>query len=121
MRRREFIAGVGSALAWPSDAGAQQASKIARLGFLGAISASKYATQVEAFLGGLHDLGYVEGKNIAIEFRWAEGNYDRLPELAAEFERLKIDVLVTQLRRSGFQSPRASSLAPRSRAGTSPE
>jgi putative tryptophan/tyrosine transport system substrate-binding protein len=95
MRRRGFIAGVGLALAWPYSAGAQQASKIARLGFLGAISAPKYATQVEAFLGGLHDLGYVEGKNIAIEFRWAEGNYDRLPELAAEFERLKIDVLVT--------------------------
>ena len=70
MRRREFIAGVGSALAWPSDAGAQQASKIARLGFLGAISASKYATQVEAFLAGLHNLGYVEGKNIVVEFRW---------------------------------------------------
>ena len=50
---------------------------------------------MEALLAGLHDLGYVDGKNITIEFRWAEGNYDRLPELAAELERLKVDVLVT--------------------------
>jgi len=50
---------------------------------------------VERLLAGLHDLGYVDGKNITVEFRWAEGNYDRLPELAAELQRLKIDVLVT--------------------------
>jgi putative tryptophan/tyrosine transport system substrate-binding protein len=95
MRRREVIAVLGGAAAWPFTGSAQQASKIPRVGFLGSISASSYASQVEALLRGLRDLGYVEGKNIAIEFRWAEGNYDRLPELAAEFERLKIDVLVT--------------------------
>jgi putative tryptophan/tyrosine transport system substrate-binding protein len=94
MRRREFIALLGS-LASPRAAQAQQAIKIFRIGFLGSISASKYASQVEALLAGLHDLGYVDGKNITIEFRWAEGKYDRLPELAAELERLKIDVLVT--------------------------
>ena len=94
MRRREFIALFGS-LASPRAAQAQQAIKISRLGFLGSISASKYASQVEALLAGLHDLGYVDGKNIIVEFRWAEGNYDRLPELAAELERLKVDVLVT--------------------------
>ena len=94
MRRREFIALLGS-LASPRAAPAQQAAKVSRIGFLGSISASKYASQVEALLGALHDLGYVDGKNIAIEFRWAEGNYDRLPDLAAELERLKIDVLVT--------------------------
>jgi putative ABC transport system substrate-binding protein len=82
-------------LALPGAGQAQQAIKISRIGFLGSISASKYASQVEALLAGLHDLGYVDGKNITIEFRWAEGNYDRLPELAAEFERLKVDVLVT--------------------------
>jgi putative tryptophan/tyrosine transport system substrate-binding protein len=94
MRRREFIALLGS-LALQRAAQAQQAIKVFRIGFLGSISASKYASQVEALLAGLHDLGYVDGKNITIEFRWAEGNYDRLPELAAELERLKVDVLVT--------------------------
>jgi putative tryptophan/tyrosine transport system substrate-binding protein len=94
MRRREFIALLGSLASLPA-AQAQQATKVSRIGFLGAISASKYASQVEALLGGLHDLGYVEGKNITIEFRWAEGNYDRLPELAAELERLRVDILVT--------------------------
>ncbi len=94
MRRREFIALLGF-LASPRAAQAQQAIKVSRIGFLGSISASKYASQVEALLAGLHDLGYVDGNNISIEFRWAEGNYDRLPELAAELERLKVDVLVT--------------------------
>src|SRR5215204_7101931 len=95
MRRRTFIIALLGSLASLPAAHAQQAVKIFRIGFLGAISASKYASQVEALLAGLHDLGYVDGKNITIEFRWAEGNYDRLPELAAELERLKVDVLVT--------------------------
>src|SRR3954452_24865200 len=94
MRRRKFIAGIGAA-AWPFTTNAQQLSKLPRIGFLGAISASRYARQVDALLAGLRDLGYVDGKNTVIEFRWAEGNYDRLPELAAEFDRLKVDVLVT--------------------------
>jgi len=94
MKRREFIAGIGAA-AWPFATSAQQLSKIPRIGFLGAISASRYARQVDALLAGLRDLGYVDGKNTVIEFRWAEGNYDRLLELAAEFDRLKVDVLVT--------------------------
>jgi hypothetical protein len=65
------------------------------VGFLGAVSASDYARQVEALRAGLRDLGYAEGKNIVIEYRWAEGNYDRLPDLAGELVRLKVDVLVT--------------------------
>jgi hypothetical protein len=67
MRRREFIALLGF-LDSPHAAQAQQAVKNSRLGFLGSISASKYASQVEALLAGLHDLGYVDGKNIIIEF-----------------------------------------------------
>jgi putative tryptophan/tyrosine transport system substrate-binding protein len=94
MRRREVIAGLTLIAAW-SGARAQQVSKLPRIGFLGAISASRYARQVDALLAGLRDLGYVDGKNTVIEFRWAEGDYDRLPELAAEFDRLKVDVLVT--------------------------
>ena len=65
------------------------------LGFSGAISAPRYVRQVEALRSGLRDLGYFEGENILIEFRWAEGSYDRLAEFAAEFEDLKVDVLVT--------------------------
>jgi putative ABC transport system substrate-binding protein len=95
MRRRDFIGFVGGAAALPFATRAQSA-KIARIGFLGAASASGWASKVEAFRAGLRDLGYVEGKNIVIEYRWAEGRYERLPELAAELVRQKVDVLVTQ-------------------------
>ena len=94
MKRREFITLLGgTAVAWPLAARAQQ-GKVARIGFLGATSASG-ESRVEAFRLGLRDLGYVDGKNIVIEFRWAEQKYDRLPELAAELLRLNVDVLVT--------------------------
>src|SRR5262245_37005789 len=76
-------------------ADAQQSGKIPRIGFLGAASASGYAPQLEAFRRGLRDLGYVEGKNIILEYRWAEGTYDRLPVLAAELVRLKPDLVLT--------------------------
>ena len=72
-----------------------QPAKVPRIGFLGAASASGYAPQLKAFREGLRDLGYVEGKNIAIEYRWAGGKHDRLAGLAAELVRLKVDVLVT--------------------------
>jgi len=75
--------------------GAQQAGKVPRVGFLGSASASGSAIRVEALRAGLRDLGYVESKNIVIEFRWAEGGYDRLPRLAAELVGLNVDVLVT--------------------------
>jgi len=80
-------------LCCPLAAEAQQAGRVHRIGFLGATSPAGYASQLEAFRGGLRDLGYIEGKNVVIEFRWAEGNYARLPELAAELVRLKPDVL----------------------------
>ena len=95
MRRREFISLLGGGAAWPFVARAQQASKIAQIGFLGAASASAYARQVEGFRLGLHDLGYIEGTNIVIAYRWAEGNYARLPELAADLIRSNVDVVVT--------------------------
>ena len=81
------------ALSFPVEA--QQPGKIPRIGFLGAASASGYAPQLEAFRRGLRDLGYVEGKNIILEYRWAEGRYDRLPDLAAELVRLKPNLLLT--------------------------
>ena len=74
---------------------AQQPTKVPRIGFLGASSASVLAARIEAFRQGLRDLGYVEGKNIVIEWRSAEGKLDGLPALAAELVRLKVDVIVT--------------------------
>src|SRR5262245_48278799 len=76
-------------------AGAQQRKKVPRIGFLGAASASGYAPQLEAFRRGLRDLGYVEGKNIIVEYRWAEGRYDRLHNLADELVRRTPDLLLT--------------------------
>jgi len=74
---------------------AQQLGKIPRIGYLNASSATSAASRVEAFRRGLRELGYVEGKNIVIEYRYAEGKFDRLPTLAAELVRLKVDVIVT--------------------------
>ena len=93
---RLLIFGLGTLLlplSFPVQA--QQPKKIPRIGFLSAGSSSIYSPRNEAFRQGMRELGYVEGKNIAIEYRFAEGNLARLPELAAEFVRLKVDVIVT--------------------------
>jgi ABC-type uncharacterized transport system substrate-binding protein len=93
MRRRDFIAGLGGAAAvWPLGSRAQQAGKIARIGFLDLGPASLRVDRVEAFRAGLRDLGYVEGKNLVIEFRWAD-NAQQLADYAAELVRLKVDVI----------------------------
>lgn len=95
MNRRQFVATIGAAFAAPLESFAQHPAKIARIGFLIPAYASSYASRVEALRAGLRDFGYVEGKNFVIEFRWADGKYDRLPDLAAELVRLKVDVIVT--------------------------
>ena len=82
-------------LATVSLAEAQQRGKVPRIGFLAAPSPSFFSTRMNAFREGLYDLGHVEGKNIAIEYRYAGGKLDRLPALAAELVRLKVDVIVT--------------------------
>ena len=94
--RRRFVLALGAgALAAPLASFAQQKPpKVARIGFLGGSSASVSASRVEALRAGLRDLGYVEGKNIVIEFRWAEGKYERLPGMAAELVGLKVAVIV---------------------------
>jgi hypothetical protein len=92
LRRREFITLFGGAATWPLAARAQQLAKVARIGFLGPAPASSYWSRVEGLLAGLRDLGYVEGKNIVIEFRWAE-RVEQLPELAAELVRMKVDII----------------------------
>ena len=96
MRRREFIGLVVYATASPIAGRAQTTAKVARIAFLGVASASEWASKVEALRAGLRNLGYIEGKNIVIEFRWAEGQYDRLPALARELLGQNVDVLVTQ-------------------------
>ncbi len=80
----------------PPAAEAQPVGTAHRIGFLGGASAPGYAALVEELRLGLRDHGYVEGKNITIEYRWAEGKYDRLPALAAELVRLKVDIIITQ-------------------------
>ena len=93
MRRRDLITLVGaSAVAWPLAARAQQPDRLRRIGILGDRSLDKV---LDAFLAGLRELGYVEGKNLHIEFRFAEGDDDRLPRLATELVALNVDVIVT--------------------------
>jgi putative ABC transport system substrate-binding protein len=96
MRRREFITLFGgAAVAWPIAARAQQPGKKFRIGYLGISSPSLEPHYLEAFRQKLRDLGQIEGENIAIEYRWAEGQDDRLPNLASELVRLRPDVIVT--------------------------
>jgi putative ABC transport system substrate-binding protein len=93
MRRRELIEFAGTALfAWPLVARAQQQAKIARLGYLGFGTPAASASRVEALRAGLRDLGYVEGKNLIIEFRWS-GTVEQLHEAAAELARMKVDII----------------------------
>lgn len=95
MRRREFIRLIGgAAVAWPLSARAQP-HKVPRIGFLGAASETGFANQLRGFRQGLADLGYQEGRDIVIEFRWAEGRYERLPALFDELVRRNVDVIVT--------------------------
>jgi putative ABC transport system substrate-binding protein len=111
-RRREFIAGLGSAAAWPLLARAQQRGRMWRIGFLGATSASQIHAQVEGFRSGLRDLGYVEGANVLIEYRWADEKYERLPELAADLVRSNIDVIVTHGSPGSVAAKQATSRIP---------
>ena len=99
-------------IAAPLPAVAQQAAKVPSVGFLGVASAAATARRVEAFRLGLRGSGYTEGKNVVIEFRWADGNYDRLPDLAAELVRLKVDVLVTSGTPGTLAAKRATTAIP---------
>jgi putative ABC transport system substrate-binding protein len=111
-RRRFVLASLAGALAAPVAAEAQQTGKVYRIAFLGSTSPPGYASQMEAFRGGLRELGYVEGQNLVIEFRWAQGKNDRLPALAAELVRLKPDVLVTHGPPGALAAKRATDAIP---------
>src|SRR6266498_2830445 len=95
MKRRKFIRLLGAATAWPLAARAQQTGKMSRVGYLGSSSPSLEPHYIEAFRQKLRDLGHVDGENIVIEYRWAEGQDDRLPNLATELVRLMPDIIVT--------------------------
>src|SRR6266571_4296484 len=113
MRRRDFIKVLGgAATAWPLTARAQTSGKTYRIGFLGVFSYAEYRRQVDALLMGLRQLGYEEGKNIVIHYRWAEGRYDRLPELASELAKLNVDVIVTHSTPGSRAAKQATSTVP---------
>src|SRR6266403_4179581 len=93
MQRRVFLAGLASGMAWPLRAAAQTQA-VPVIGFLNTASPGPFAPLVAAFREGLKDGGYIEGQNVAIEYRWAEGQYDRLPALAADLVRRRVAVIV---------------------------
>ena len=97
MRRREFITllGGGAAATWPLAVRAQQPSKLPTIGFLGSATPSSWGPWITAFVQRLRELGWTEGRNVAIEVRWGEGRIERFAEIAAEFVRLKVDVITT--------------------------
>ena len=95
IRRRELLVALGGVAAWPLAARAQQTGKRPIVGFLGDSTPLAESERAAAFARRLHDLGWIEGRTIAIEYRWADGRSERLAEIAAEFARLKVDIIVT--------------------------
>jgi putative ABC transport system substrate-binding protein len=111
MRRREFITLVGgAAAAWPFAARAQQGGKT--IGFLGANSPGLQSQWTAAFVRRLRELGWIEGRTIAIEYRWAEGRFDRSPALVAELVQRKVDVIVTHATANVVAAMQVTSLIP---------
>jgi putative tryptophan/tyrosine transport system substrate-binding protein len=112
MQRRAFIILFGGATAWPLAARAEQAGKLPTIGFLGSGTPAIQGQWVAAFLQRLRELGWIEGRNVTIEYRWAEGSSDRAAELAAEFVRLKVDVIVTYANPMVVATRRATTVIP---------
>jgi putative ABC transport system substrate-binding protein len=113
IKRREFITLLGgAAVAWPLAARAQQPGKLPIIGFLGQSTRSAASEWVAAFVQRLRELGWIEGRTVAIEYRWAEGRAERYAEIAAELVRLKVDVIVTSGTPAVMASKEATSIIP---------
>jgi putative tryptophan/tyrosine transport system substrate-binding protein len=113
LKRREFITLLGGAtMTWPLAARAQQPAKPPTIGFLGSSTPSAMSQWVAAFVQRLRDLGWIEGRTITIEYRWAEGRDERFAEIAAEFVRLKVDVIVTYATSAVLAAKQATSVIP---------
>jgi putative ABC transport system substrate-binding protein len=112
MDRREFITLVGGAVAWPLAARAQQPGKLPTIGLWGPTTPSVASQRVALFVQRLRELGWIEGRTIAIEYRWAEGRNERAAEIAAEFVRLKVEVIVAQGTPSVMAAKQATSVIP---------
>jgi len=113
MRRRDFIKRIaGAGVAWPLVARAQQRPTKSVIGFLGTASPTTFAARLEGFRLGLRDFGYVEGTNITVVYRFAEGHYERLPELAADLVRSKVDLIVTHGTPGGLAAKAATTTIP---------
>ncbi|HEV2057626.1 MAG TPA: ABC transporter substrate-binding protein [Methylomirabilota bacterium] len=112
MDRRAFLAGTVALLAAPLGAHAQQLAKLPTIGFLGASTPSGMSRWVAAFLDRLHELGWTEGRNVTIEYRWAEGRTERSAEIVAEFVRLKVNVIVTYGTAAVLVAKQATSVIP---------
>jgi putative ABC transport system substrate-binding protein len=111
MKRRAFITLLGGAVAWPLAGRAQQAAKLPTIGFLGTPAASAWAPWTAAFVQRLRELGWIEGRTVAIQYRWAEGRAERWAEFAAEFVGLKVDVIVSG-GNAAVAAKRASTVVP---------
>jgi putative tryptophan/tyrosine transport system substrate-binding protein len=135
MRRRAVIALVAAAGVWPLAVRAQQAGKVYRIGILEAVPAARNSANLDALRKGLRDLGYVEGRNLIVEYRSADGLADRFPGLVSELVNLKVDLIVARgtpatmatknatelpVVMATMMAPVASSRASRGRAATSP-
>src|SRR6266699_1186114 len=113
LRRREFIAGLGGAAAWPLAARAQQLA-VPVIGFLSAQSAElDYKDVTVPFLRGLKETGYVEGQNVAMEYRYAENQYDRLPALAADLVRRRVALVMCETASATLAIKTATTTLPR--------
>ena len=113
MKRREFISLLGgAAAAWPVSVRAQQAGKLPTIGFLGASTAPAMSQWIAAFVQRLHELGWIENRTVAIEYRWGEGRDERYREIAAEFVRLKVDAILSHGTEASLAAKRATSTIP---------